>query len=167
MDPKHQIDDGYNLQHIYEAEEPTGIFRKLIDHPSWFDLVEYYMGSGTPFMHELFLNVRGPGGYIGVHSGNPTFGGRGWGVKAAGDKPAGVSSPPDIEWAVGYMSIIIALEDIGPGDGATVLVPGSHKSMIKHPEQQQMVTEGSLVMGAEEMYLRAGDALLFNDSLCQ
>jgi ectoine hydroxylase-related dioxygenase (phytanoyl-CoA dioxygenase family) len=92
-----------------------------------------------------------------------------------------------------YMSIIIALTDIGPGDGATVLVPGSkrmplfhslavlqtllsyqhcescvgHKSMIKHPAQQQMVTEGSLVEGAEEMYLRAGDALLFNDSLCQ
>lgn len=66
-----------------------------------------------------------------------------------------------------YMSLIIALKDIGPGDGATVLVPGSHKSMIKHPEQQQMVTEGSLVEGAEEMYLRAGDALLFNDSLCQ
>jgi hypothetical protein len=39
--------------------------------------------------------------------------------------------------------------------------------MIKHPAQQQMVTEGSLVEGAEEMYLRAGDALLFNDSLCQ
>ena len=64
------------------------------------------------------------------------------------------------------MSIIVALEDIGPGDGATVLLPGSHKSMISHPGQQQMVTEGSLVEGAEEMYLRAGDALLFNDSLC-
>jgi hypothetical protein len=50
MDPKHQIDDGYNLQHIYEADHP--VFRKLIDHPSWFDLVEYYMGAGTPFMHE-------------------------------------------------------------------------------------------------------------------
>ena len=52
-------------------------------------------------MQRLFLNIRGPGGYIGVHSGNPTFGGRGWGVKAGGDKPAGVTSPPDIEWAVG------------------------------------------------------------------
>lgn len=52
-------------------------------------------------MQRLFLNIRGPGGYIGVHSGNPTFGGRGWGVKAGGDKPAGVTSPPSIQWAVG------------------------------------------------------------------
>jgi ectoine hydroxylase-related dioxygenase (phytanoyl-CoA dioxygenase family) len=26
--------------------------------------------------------------------------------------------------------IIVALEDIGPGDGATVIVPGSHKSLV-------------------------------------
>ena len=50
MDPKYKIDDGYNLQHIYEADDP--VFRNLIDHPSWYDLVEYYMGNGTPFMHE-------------------------------------------------------------------------------------------------------------------
>lgn len=164
MDPKHQIDDGCNLQHIYEADAP--VFRDIIDHPSWYSLVEHYMGRGTPFMHELFLNIRGPGGYIGLHSGGPNFSGRGWGLTAAGDDPAGVSNPPEVEWSVGYMSIIIALKDIGPGDGATALLPGSHKSMISHPDQQQMVTEGSLVTGAEEMYLRAGDALLFNDSLC-
>jgi hypothetical protein len=64
------------------------------------------------------------------------------------------------------MSVIIALTDIVPGDGATVLVPGSHKSMIKHPVQQQMQTEGGLVEGAEEMHLRAGDAIVFNDRLC-
>ena len=115
------------------------------------------------WMHRLFLNIRGPGGYIGVHSGNPTFSGRGWGVKASGDKPAGVTSPPDIEWSVGcellslimsqcnfgsacktnmhqyvsswlhsYMSIIVALEDIGPGDGPTVLVPGRFVSFLSN-----------------------------------
>ena len=30
-----------------------------------------------------------------------------------------------LSWIHRYMSIIIALKDIGPGDGATVLVPGS------------------------------------------
>ena len=62
--------------------------------PSWLPMK-------TTAVQRLFLNIRGKGGYIGVHSGNPTFGGRGWGVKAGGDKPAGVTSPPDIEWAVG------------------------------------------------------------------
>ena len=65
------------------------------------------------------------------------------------------------------LSIIVALSDIGPGDGATVgqtprltklflewstkqalldgpqvCIPASHKSMVGHPFQQQMVTEG-------------------------
>lgn len=31
-----------------------------------------------------------------------------------------------------YMSIIIALTDIGPGDGATVLVPGSMRTLLFH-----------------------------------
>ena len=28
----------------------------------------------------------------------------------------------------------MALTDIGPGDGATMVVPGSHKSNIRHPQ---------------------------------
>ena len=149
------IDDGYNLQHIYEAGP---VFESLIDHPNWIDRVRFFMGRGEPFMHELFINVRGKGGYIGVHSGGPRFDGRGWGV-SAGEKG-------EKEWSVGYLSMIIALEDIGPGDGATVLVEGSHKSMIPHPVQRQMQTEGSLVEGAREVHLKAGDCLFFNDSLC-
>ena len=197
MDKKVEIDDGFNLQHIYEAGP---VFESLIDHRSWYDLVEYYLGRGTPFMHELFLNVRGPGGYIGVHSGGPRFDGRGWGVSAVPEgeeELEGGSGKAGVEWSVGYMSLIIALRDIGPGDGtqntrsprrncglrkspglrlneaaaaaragATVLVPGSHKSMLKHPTQQQMRTEGSLVEGAEEVHLKAGDAILCAATIC-
>ena len=117
MDKKVEIDDGFNLQHIYEAGP---VFESLIDHQSWYDLVEYYLGRGTPFMHELFLNVRGPGGYIGVHSGGPRFDGRGWGVSAVPEgeeELEGGSGKAGVEWSVGYMSLIIALRDIGPGDG--------------------------------------------------
>ena len=56
---KRGIDDGYNLQHIYEAGP---VFETLIDHPKWFGHVEHFLGAGEPFMHELFLNVRGKGG---------------------------------------------------------------------------------------------------------
>ena len=41
-------------------------------------------------------------------------------------------------WSVQYLSLIVALQDIGPGDGATVLVLGSHKSEIAHLVQQMM-----------------------------
>ena len=38
--------------------------------------------------------------------------------------------------------------------------------MIKHPTQQQMRTEGSLVEGAEEVHLKAGDAILYAATIC-
>ncbi len=34
--------DGLNLQQIYEAGEP---FEQLIDHPSWIDKVEHFVGG--------------------------------------------------------------------------------------------------------------------------
>jgi hypothetical protein len=95
-------------------------------------------------------------------------GGGGRGVIPAGEDLGftRTTGGPRPEWRVEYMSLIIALADIGPGDGATVLVPGSHKSLLRHPVQVQMLSEGSLVKGAVEMHLRAGDCLLFNDTLC-
>jgi ectoine hydroxylase-related dioxygenase (phytanoyl-CoA dioxygenase family) len=65
---------------------------------------------------------------------------------------------------VTYLSVIVALEDIGPGDGPTVFVPASHKSLAGHPHQQQMRTEGGALLGAEECHLRAGDAVIFQDA---
>ena len=50
------IDDGINVQHVFEVE---GWGEGLIDHPSWFGRVEHYLGSFTPFIHELFINIRG------------------------------------------------------------------------------------------------------------
>ena len=53
---------------------------------------------------------------------------------------------------------------IGPGDGASMVIPGSHKSNIIHPEfgQAAMKTETGTsvdgITGAVEVYLNAGDA---------
>ncbi|HIC19348.1 TPA: hypothetical protein EYO77_14660, partial [Candidatus Poribacteria bacterium] len=38
--------DGLNYQQIYEAGEP---FEKLIDHPSWFDRVRFFIGGEGSF----------------------------------------------------------------------------------------------------------------------
>ena len=170
------IDDGVNIQHVFEVE---GWGEHLIDHPSWFGRVQHYLGSFTPFIHELFINLRGPGGYIGCHSGGPRFDENGrilasrWGAAVFKDEETehdefvgqGSHRGHHVAWGVPYISMIIALEDIGPGDGATVLVPGSHKSLVGHPFQQQMTTEGGLVEGTQEMHLNAGDALFFQDSV--
>ena len=145
-----RIDDGINLQHMFEAGPA---FEALVDHPAWIGRVDHYVRGAS--VHEMFLNLRGQGGYIGCHCGGPA---------GMGYDPTYSSGIIGGKWAVQYMSLIVALQDIGPGDGATVLVPGSHKSEIAHPTQQMMTTEGTEVEGAVEVHMAAGDMLLFNDS---
>jgi hypothetical protein len=145
--------DGINLQNIVEGGE---IFERLIDHPSWIGRVCHYLGTyHNPYINEVFLNLRGQGGYIGVHSG-------GW--KTDGRVRSGVHGG---QWNMQYVSVIVALDDIGPGDGATVLIPGSHKAAFRHPQQEAGVgitdRPGQEIAGIEEVYLQAGDAVLFND----
>ena len=64
----------------------------------------------------------------------------------------------------------MAMTDIGPGDGATIVVPGSHKSNIPHPqtvpvEKRGEDISGDGISGAIEAHLRKGDALLFVDAI--
>lgn len=88
-------------------------------------------------MHELFANVRGPGGFIGIHSGGWTSAGKRLGTPGTDGHikvrpgemddatrfPYGTTMAQDDgltqspEWAFTYLSIIIALTDVGPGDG--------------------------------------------------
>ncbi len=156
--------DGINLQQIYEGGEP---FEQLIDHPSWIDKVKHFVGGeGTfdyqqspLFIDENFANIRGPGGAIGLHSGGSE------GVKRT------QFLYRNGRFMCGQVNILMALTDIGPGDGATMVIPGSHKSNFRHPqmEQHQIGSEKESVdgvVGAIEVHMKAGDALLFVDSIC-
>ncbi|HRW07633.1 MAG TPA: phytanoyl-CoA dioxygenase family protein, partial [Caldilineaceae bacterium] len=107
-------DDGVNFQNIIEG---APVFERLIDHPAWFPLAQKYINPANGIsIHENFLNVRGPGGFLYIHCGGHTplcyltFRNHNTG-----------------EWMVGQINVLMALQDVGPGDGPTVLVPGSHK----------------------------------------
>ena len=68
----------------------------------------------------------------------------------------------------GQINILIAFNDIGTGDGATMVIPGSHKSNIRHPEFDDVAMSAVAisvdgVTGAVEVHLEAGDALIFVD----
>lgn len=148
--------DGINLQDIIEAGE---LFERLIDHPAWIDPVRHYLGPSTkPYIYEIFVNVRGTGGYIGVHSGGHNVDH----YQRSGRRNG--------QWVCPMLSLLAPLTDVGPGDGATVVVPGSHKSDLPHPQQEGRgrITSGpgEILEGAVEIHLEAGDALLFNDALC-
>ena len=157
--------EGLNLQQIYESGKP---FEKLIDHPSWIHHMQEFVGGkgtfdhqhGPLFIDENFANVRGPGEAIGIHSGNPE------GIQRNHYRYQ------DGKFHCSQVNILIALTKIGPGDGGTVIIPSSHKSNIQHPEYKEnkmkknKVTSAENMTGSYEVYLNAGDAILFVDSLC-
>jgi ectoine hydroxylase-related dioxygenase (phytanoyl-CoA dioxygenase family) len=67
------------------------------------------------------------------------------------------------------VNILMALTDIGPGDGGTLVVPGSHKSNFVPDEVRELYNDRknyvTLPEGAIEVHLKAGDALLFVDAV--
>lgn len=154
---------GIAYQQIYEAGEP---FERLIDHPNYIELVKRYVGGensfdylhGPLFIDENFVSLRGPHQAIGMHSGN-------WcPVKRC---QFGVRNQ---QFMCGQINILVALTDIGPGDGATMVIPGSHKSNFSYPllNEQQSWNRGSMdgTEAAIEVYLNKGDAILFVDAIC-
>ena len=150
-----------NYQNIVEAGP---VFEELIDSPRWLpDVRRYIHPANGIVLYENFLNVRGPGGYISIHSG--------------GHLPTIFSAfrHRTNQWMVGQINILMALSDIGPGDGATTLVSGSHKSDLVHPvlldstDQFNIYRDGDPAANADgmvEVHLHAGDAVLFTDGIC-
>jgi ectoine hydroxylase-related dioxygenase (phytanoyl-CoA dioxygenase family) len=58
--------------------------------------------------------------------------------------------------------VIYYLTDVGPGDGPTRLVPGSHKQRVPFPIPDD---PGADLPGAVELHVRAGSALVFSEAL--
>ncbi|MCY4307840.1 MAG: phytanoyl-CoA dioxygenase family protein [Rhodobacteraceae bacterium] len=156
--------EGLNLQQIYESGKP---FERLIDHPSWIRKIIHFIGTdsnnfdglhGPCFIDENFASIRGPGEAIGLHSGGQDRVTRCQYVYHDGI------------FHCGQVNVLIAYSAIGPGDGATMIIPGSHKSNIMHPQFMESAmavhsTSADGVIGAIEVFMDAGDALIFVDAI--
>ncbi len=148
---------GFELHNCIEAGEP---FERMIDHPSWIQLVRHYAGEEDSYVQGLFIDeciasIRRSGGHHPAHSG----GYRG-ALRGAFGYKHGV-------FRCGQVNIITALTDIGPGDGPTMVVPGSHKSNFRHPGIGDYAKGDRMdqLPGAIPVHMKAGDALLFVDGL--
>ena len=157
--------EGMIFEQLYEAGP---VWEKLIDHPAWYDKVAHFVGSDDPenfdthhgvlFIDECFGTIRRRGGAQRMHSG-----GHVGTIRTQFRYHAG-------KFHCGQIVVLMALTDIGPGDGATMVVPGSHKSNIRHPQTVPLEMRGEDisidgVAGAIEAHLQAGDALLFVDAI--
>ncbi|MBN63014.1 MAG: hypothetical protein CME20_16790 [Gemmatimonadetes bacterium] len=150
--------DGLNFQNIIEAGP---VFERHIDHPAWIDHIRRWINADNGLsLHETLLNLRGPGGYIGIHCG--------------GHIPCSYMTFRQAntgEWMVGQINCITAMQDMGPGDGAPTLIPGSHKAAIPHPrlagESRVYRSDeaAGTAVGMRELYMEAGDILLFTDTI--
>ncbi|HVF11080.1 MAG TPA: phytanoyl-CoA dioxygenase family protein [Abditibacteriaceae bacterium] len=145
---------GINLHQVYEAGVP---FEALIDHPSWISHVTRYVGGDDGlFIDENFVNLRGIGTAIQLHSG------------AHKRRIRTQFRFHNNEFRCGQINVLMALSDIGSGDGATMVIPGSHKSNLMHPQYQPGYggdTSVDGVEGAIEVHLKSGDAIVFVDAL--
>ena len=137
-------------------------FEALIDHPSWIELARHYCGEEKSYVRGLFIDeciasVRERGGHHPVHSGNFRIPLR------------CLYQYRDGQFRCGQVNVIVALTPIGAGDGPTMVIPGSHKSHLPHPQQARFSYGGDQPMdtiaGAIPVHMNAGDALLFTDSL--
>lgn len=148
---------GVELQNIVEGGEP---FERLIDHPSWVSLLRHYCGEERSYVEglyidECFASIRRTGGFFPVHSGGYLGATR------------GQYRYKDGVFRCGQVNILLALTDVGPGDGGTMIVPGSHKSNLPHPQCAEFHAQERMdaLEGAVEVHLKKGDAVLFVDGL--
>ena len=148
---------GFELHNCVEAGEP---FERLIDHPGYIEYLRHYCGEEQSYVQGLFIDecmvsVRRSGGHHPVHSG-----GYQGALRGAYQYKNGV-------FRCGQGNIIVALTDVGPGDGPTMVIPGSHKSNFPHPHQGDYAKGETMdvLEGAIPVLLEKGDALLFADGL--
>jgi Phytanoyl-CoA dioxygenase (PhyH) len=107
------------------------------------------------FIDECIASIRRSGGHHPVHSG---------GFRGALRGKYGYEHGV---FRCGQCNIILALTDVGPGDGPTMVVPASHKSNFVHPNAGDYMRGDRMdtLEGAIPVYMQAGDALLFVDGL--
>ena len=150
-------DTGYELHNCLEY---SPAFDPLIDHRGWIGHARRYAGEAGSYTEGVFIDeciatIRTAGGHHPVHSG---------GYRAA------VRTQYRYENGVfrcGQLNVLVALRDVGPGDGPTMVVPASHKSNLEHPLAGDYARGDRMddLPGAVPVYLSAGDALLFVDAL--
>jgi hypothetical protein len=152
-------DTGFELHQAVAAGAP---FEELIDHPSWIAYARHWAGEEHSYpdvegvaIDESIASLRTSGGHHPVHSGG--FRGA---IRGQYRHEHGV-------FRCGQVNVIVALTDVGEGDGATMVVPGSHKANLPHPlaGDYERGDRMDALPGAVPVHLRAGDALLFVDGL--
>ena len=148
---------GFELHNCLEAGPA---FEALIDHPGWINYVRHYCGEEKSYVEGLFIDeciasIRRSGGHHPVHSG---------GFQGA---LRGSYNYNNNLFRCGQCNVILAISEVGPGDGPTMVIPGSHKSNFPHPNAGNYAQLDRMdhLEGAIPVHLNKGDAVIFVDGI--
>lgn len=151
------LDTGFELHNLLDCGDPT--FDLLIDHPAWVDHARRYAGEAGTYVEGITIDEHiatslNAGGHHPVHSG-----GHDTSIRTQFAFRNG-------KFRCGQLNVLVAPTDIGPGDGATMIVPGSHKSNLPHPSAGDYARGDRMdsLPHTIEVHAKAGDALLFVDA---
>jgi len=142
--------------HLHQLFEMDEAFERLIDHPSWIDHMRRFVGGDDGlFIDESFADIRTESAATSLHSG------------AHKRRIRTQYRYHDGQFRCGQINILLALTDVGPCDGGTMAIPGSHKSNLIHPAFGSGAGSDGLegVECATEIHIKAGDALFFVDCM--
>jgi len=178
-DNVHLVRPGQKSDHslrIHNVVEGGPCFEELIDHSSWIEYVKRYVDNDGLHIWMNFIAVVQKGNYQTLHAGGH-------------DKRYRTSFVyHDNDFFCGNVNIALALRDVGPGDGGTLIAPGTHKSNLPNPlihnehsnqgrnkdegdkksgedRENYVVDRGEMEPYLKEIHLKAGDALIFTDAL--
>lgn len=101
--------------------EGGSCFEALIANPNWIEYVKRYVDNDGLYIWNNFLSVAKKGNWVPLHSGghNKSY------------RTSFVYHNDN--FYCGNFNVLVELNDIGPGDGGTVIVPGSHKCNLINP----------------------------------
>ena len=132
---------------------PTPLEEYLFDLHGYLHLEGAVGGDDGLFIDESFADICSAGAATRIHSG------------AHNRRIRTQFRYHDGQFRCGQINILLALDDIGPGDGPTMVIPGTHKSNLLHPVFAEGAESLDEVPAAVELPLKAGDAACFVDCI--
>ncbi len=157
MLPKSMVDRMVRLLQDVKGAKESGkfsflkldpIFMEVLAYPPTIEILKALLGEWLRFDHTFGMHMTSATPVQeGLHGGSLENQRSFWYQWA----PGGVMHN-------GLIKVLYPLNDVNPGDGGFICVPGSHKSNIRYrpPEESHLVVNPSL---------RAGDMLIFTEAL--
>lgn len=142
------------LRDVMELEDPYGpLFRHILTHPRLVPYLNEILGKGFRVDHMMFaltMDIGTEGFYL-------------HGAAGADFSPSEYYHFKNGRFYCGLTVVAVQLQDVNPGEGGFVVVPGSHKSNFDAPPS--LTRYEKYQDNVREVPCRAGSAIIFTEAI--